>query len=273
MADLFVAPSANEIVGFENFVPEDLLTFLRSRPEVELIDTYRNLTVIVNNAPAFLGVITGTDRNIPEFIGGQNTEKFHAFQLPDRVTISEPLSRRLKLNQGDTVTIATPLGPRSFRVAGVFYDYSRDSGVMLMQRANFEKYWRDSRINSVSLYLRPGTDIEQVIESIRTGYANADDYAVYSNRALRDAVVGVFNQTFAVTQILRLIAVLVAVIGIALNLTVLVKEREREIATLRAVGVSRLQIRGLIIWGIAAGGDYGCSAGNSNRNCALSGFN
>ncbi len=56
-----------------------------------------------------------------------------------------------------------------------------------------------------------------------------------------------FNQTFAVTQILRLIALVVAVIGIALNVAVLVKEREREIGILRATGVSRPQILGLII--------------------------
>ena len=87
-----------------------------------------------------------------------------------------------------------------------------------------------------------------MIKSIRNGYADARDYSVYSNRALRNAVVEVFNQTFAVTQIIRLIAVLVAVIGIALNFTVLVKEREREIGTLRAVGVSRRQVHGLIIW-------------------------
>ncbi len=248
VADVFVAPAANEIVGFENFVSKDFMEFLQSRPTVEAIDTFRYLTATVSGKPVFLGVVTGTNRNIPEFVGGENAKKYEAFQLADRVTISEPLSRRLKVNQGDSVTIATPLGPRSFRVAGVFYDYSRDSGVMLMQRANFEKYWRDSRINSVALYLRPGAQVEKEIEAIRTGYAHAHDYSVYSNRALRAAVVNVFNQTFAVTQILRLIAVLVAVIGIALNFTVLVKEREREIGTLRAVGISRRQIRGLIIW-------------------------
>ena len=248
VADLFVAPAANEIVGFENFIPEDFMKFLRSRPEVEMIDTFRYLTAGVNGEPTSLAVVTGTDRNIPDFIGGKNTEKYEAFQQPGRVTISEPLSHRLKVNQGDRVTIATPLGPRSFEVAGVFYDYSRDSGIMMMQRGNFEKVWGDSRVNSVALYLRRGTDVEKMIGSIRTGYAHASDYAVYSNRVLREAVVEVFNQTFAVTQILRLIAVLVAVIGIALNFTVLVKEREREIGTLRAVGVSRRQVRGLIIW-------------------------
>jgi putative ABC transport system permease protein len=204
--------------------------------------------VTANGKPAFLGVITGTKHNIPEFIGGENAQKYQTFQLSDKVIISEPLARRMKLNQGDSVTIATPIGLHSFQVAGVFYDYSRDSGVILMQRANFEKFWHDPRVNSISLYLKPGTDVETTIKSIRSGYADARDYAVYSNRALRDAVVEVFNQTFAVTQILRLIAVLVAVIGIALNVTVLVKEREREIGTLRAVGVSGRQVRGLIIW-------------------------
>ena len=60
VADLFVAPAANEIVGFENFVSEDFLRFLRSRPEVELIDTFRYLTVSVNDEPVFLGVISGS---------------------------------------------------------------------------------------------------------------------------------------------------------------------------------------------------------------------
>ncbi len=257
VADIFVAPTANQLVGFENFIPEELLTFLRSRPEVEMIDTYRDLTISVNGDRVSLGVILGTNRNIPEFLGGNSAEKYQAFRRPDRVTISEPLSRRLKLNRGDMVTIATPMGMRTFQVAGVFYDYTRDSGQMLMQRSNFERFWHDRRVNSVALYLQPGTNVEQTIESLRAGYPNARDYSFYSNRALRNVVVELFNQTFAVTQVLRVIAVLVAVIGIALNLTVLVKEREREIGAMQAVGVSRRQICGLIIWesllvGIAA---------------------
>jgi putative ABC transport system permease protein len=222
-----------------------------------MIDTYRGLTVSVNGEPVSLGVIMGTNRNVPEFLGGNSTEKYQAFRWPDKVTISEPLSRRLKLSQGDTVKIATPMGMHPFKVAGVFYDYTRDSGQMLMQRSNFERFWHDPRVNSVALYLRPGTNVKQTIEALRVGYPNAWDYSFYSNRALREVVVDVFNQTFAVTQVLRVIAVLVAVIGIALNLTVLVKEREREIGTMQAAGVSRRQICGLIIWesllvGIAA---------------------
>src|SRR5208283_2495969 len=87
VADVFIAPTANEIVGFQNFVPKDFLAFLESRPEVEMIDTYRDLTVSVNGEPVSLGVIMGTNRNVPEFLGGNSAEKYRAFRQPDKVTI------------------------------------------------------------------------------------------------------------------------------------------------------------------------------------------
>jgi putative ABC transport system permease protein len=247
VADLFISPATNEILGFEDFVSEDLIHYLRAIPEVEAFDTYRNLTVIANGQPATLAVVIGTGRNPPEFVGGGDLAKYRAFHDVDCVIISEPLSRRLKLKQGDRAPVATPMGLRKFRVAGVFYDYSRDSGVMMMQRANYEKFWHDPRVNSVSIYLRPGTRVADVIQKIQVGFPNARSYSFYSNRALREEVFKVFDQTFAVTEILRLIALLVAMIGIALNVAVLVREREREIGILRAVGVSRPQVFGLII--------------------------
>src|SRR5262249_5180722 len=225
VADLFISPAANETIGFENFIPKELIQAVKSRPEVEMIDTYRGLTVLVNREPISLGVIVGTKRNIPEYMGGKDAEKYEAFCKPDSVAISEPLSRRLRIRGGDSVPIATPGGIHIFHVAGVFYDYTRDSGVMLMQRRTFEQYWRDSRVNSVALYLRPGVGAKAVADSIRRNYAKAQDYRFALNRDLRHAVVELFDQTFAVTHVLRIIAVFVAVIGIVLNLAVLIDER------------------------------------------------
>jgi len=247
VADLFISPAANETVGLENFIPEELIQAVKSRPEVEMIDTYRGLTVLVNRKPISLGVIVGTKRNIPEYLGGKDGEKYEAFRKDDSVTISEPLSRRLRIKEGDSVPIATPTGVHAFHVAGVFYDYTRDSGVMLMQRRTFEQYWHDSRVNSVALYLRPGVRAKELADSMRRNYANAQDYRFSLNRDLRRAVVELFDQTFAITHVLRIIAVLVAMIGIVLNLAVLVDERKREIGMLRALGVTRSQVRSLII--------------------------
>ena len=58
VADLFIAPAANEIVGLENFIPHTLIEFVNSLPEVETIDTYRGLTVSTGRDELWLGVGT-----------------------------------------------------------------------------------------------------------------------------------------------------------------------------------------------------------------------
>ena len=57
----------------------------------------------------------------------------------------------------------------------------------------------------------------------------------------------IFDQTFAVTSVLRSIAIVVAVAGVLLSLSTLVLEREREIGVLRSQGASPGQIRSLVL--------------------------
>ncbi|HZC34088.1 MAG TPA: FtsX-like permease family protein [Chthoniobacterales bacterium] len=246
-ADLFVTPTQNEIVGFESFVSADLLRFLEHLPEVDALDTYREYEAELGRNLVALGVVQGSGRNSPQFIGGADAGKLEKWHEADTLIASEPLARRLQLREGQSLVLTTPEGSKSFTVAGIFYDYSRDSGLLLMQRSNFEKYWHDPRIHSVAAYLKRGISPEQVVAQIRRGYSRSHAYAIHSNRELRREVDRIFDQTFAVTYLLRGIATLVAVIGITLNLIVLVKERERELAVLRALGASVTQIAALIL--------------------------
>jgi putative ABC transport system permease protein len=71
---------------------------------------------------------------------------------------------------------------------------------------------------------------------------------IYSNRSLRTRIFEIFDQTFAVTYVLRTIAIIVAITGIFLSLTILIAERSRELALVRALGGSAAQIRRLLLW-------------------------
>ncbi len=71
---------------------------------------------------------------------------------------------------------------------------------------------------------------------------------LYSGKALRRAVLRIFDETFAVTTVLLMIALVIAALGIATTLTVLVLERSRQLNTLFAVGASYQQIRSMIFW-------------------------
>jgi putative ABC transport system permease protein len=247
VADLFITSVQNEIAGFQNFVSPDLIVFLRHLRSIDALDSYRDYEVELNGSPVALGVVQGAGRNRPQFVGDSDAEKLRKWHDADTVIASEPLAQRFNLQTGQSVLLTTPAGAKSFTVVGIFYDYTRDSGLLLMQQSSFEKYWHDPRVHSIGVYLKNGTTPQQVIKQIRTGYPKSDAYAIHSNRELRASVDQIFDQTFAVTYLLRGIALVVAVVGITLNLTVLVKERERELAILRAVGTSIWQIAGLVL--------------------------
>ncbi|MFT5030953.1 MAG: putative ABC transport system permease protein, partial [Candidatus Binatia bacterium] len=66
--------------------------------------------------------------------------------------------------------------------------------------------------------------------------------AVRTNARLREEVLTIFRQTFSITYALKGIGVAVAVTGLALALIGLMLERKRELTTLKALGMSRVEI-------------------------------
>ena len=75
-----------------------------------------------------------------------------------------------------------------------------------------------------------------------------DRLEIISGHALRNTILRVFDETFAITIVLLLIALAIAALGIATTLTVLVLERSKQLNTLTAVGADFGQIRSMILW-------------------------
>ena len=163
------------------------------------------------------------------------------------VAVTEPFARRFAVKAGDIVRMVTPRGPADFEIAGVYADYTRDQGVVLIERGRYEQFWDDPRVFSLAVYLRSGAAWEPLADAFRAQFSSAGEFAIYSNRSLRQRILAIFDQTFAVTYILRTVAIVVAIAGIFLSVTTLVAERAREIGMLRAIGASRGQIRALFM--------------------------
>lgn len=176
------------------------------------------------------------------------------------VMVSDPYAYRHGLRKGDAVRLRTDKGPRDFPVAGVYYDYSSDQGIVAILGETHDLYWEDRDVDSVGLRLAPGASVGEAVERIR-GTLGGRPAVVRSNRALKDASLEVFDRTFGVTNVLRALAVLIAFAGVLNALMAIQLERGREHAVMRAVGLTPAQAFGLISGESAViGGIAGCLA-------------
>jgi len=265
-ADLYVTPAANEVTGFQSFLPPEILTYLDDHDAVRRYETYRQHELTL---PSGHTLILATVENPLEdafpFVHRDRDRILTDFAKPDHALATEPLARKLNLSRGDTLDLPTPEGLRPITIAGIYYDYGDDRGKLVLNRPNYHRYWDDPRVHSVAINLVETTSPQGFRDQLRARFGGEGVLAIYRNRDLKQRVFDVFDQTFAVTYVLRTISVLVACFGIGLSLTTLVMERTREIGILRAIGASRAQVRvvylteaGLMGWfssliGIACG--------------------
>jgi len=164
------------------------------------------------------------------------------------VFISEPYASKHALKVGDTLELPTDAGPVALPIAGIFFDYRSDQGLIVIHRKLYEQLWKDRLHTSLGLYLQTGAAVETVRREVERLLATERQPLVLrSNREIRAASLETFERTFAITQVLRLLAVGVAFIGILSALLAFQYERRRELAVLRATGLTPAQAGRLVL--------------------------
>jgi putative ABC transport system permease protein len=245
LADLFITPASNE-VSANAFVPREAFEFLAKHPAVETVDTFREVDLPMGDATIGMAVITGARRKF-QFLHGDQAALMRRFHDEPCVFVSESFGHRHHVGEGDTIELPTTEGPKSFPIAAVFFDYTRDQGIVYMSVENFARFWRDDRVHSLAIYLKHGHAASEVTKPFRAAFSRDRQFLIFSNQALRRRVFEIFDQTFAVTHVLLAISLFVAITGIFLSLTILITERQRELAILRAIGASAGQIRKILL--------------------------
>jgi putative ABC transport system permease protein len=259
-ADVYVAVPARA----GGFAGGDLDPAVAARaaalPEVAAVRLLRRAEIPSPAGPVRLVAVGIDRRGLGSFAlaQGRPDAVWPAFLERGAVVVSEAFARRRGLWRGSSLALRTAAGDRRFPVAGVYYDYASDQGIVLMSRATYLRGWRDPALSGFSLVLRPGADAERAVRRLRSLLGAESGLAVQSNRSLKRASLAVFDHTFRITAVLRLLAGLVAFLGVLSSLLALQLERERELGVLRANGLTPGQVWELVtaqtgLMGLAAG--------------------
>ena len=173
-------------------------------------------------------------------------QAWQEFAEAGAVFVSEPFAYRNRLGSGDILSLLTRSGEKPFRIAATYRSYDADSGSVLMSRATYVKHWNDQTIDALGIYLEPNADINKVMADLERTSSGRQAILVRSNRDLRDVSLRIFDRTFVITNVLYWLAVGVAIIGILGAMLALQLERARELAVLRALGMTPGQLAGMV---------------------------
>jgi putative ABC transport system permease protein len=162
------------------------------------------------------------------------------------VIISENLSTLQNLHLNNSLEIPTPSGLLRLPIVGVVQDYTSQEGSLWIDRTVFRRCWKSDEVDLFRVYLRPLASSDGVKRNILEKFQGRRQVFVFTNRELKSYVLRMVNQWFGTTYLPVLIAVLVALLGVANTLIVSVTDRRRELAVLRSIGGLRSQIRRVV---------------------------
>jgi len=166
------------------------------------------------------------------------------------IIVSEPLAYRLSLHTGSQLTLPTEKGLQPFTVAAIFRDYANEHGRIFINHGHYKKHWNDDRIGSVALFGQQGSP-DKLIQQIKVNLSNADLSITQGERILEESQ-AIFDRTFRITEVLHLLALSIAFIGVLSALMALQLERAKEYAVLRSLGFTPRQMAKLISLGSLA---------------------
>jgi putative ABC transport system permease protein len=231
---------------------------VRALPQVERTVFLRSGRVLLHPSRPAVALLARDAGKIPFPTVGKTYERKEGD--PPGAWVSEAVSDLYGFAPGQKIQIPLNGKQYPFIVAGIWRDYARQHGAIVIEREAYAALTGDRRANDAGLWLKPGAKPEEAIAAIRAlpGGGLLD---IAAPGEIRRASLAIFDRSFAVTYALEAVAVLVGLFGLSSSVGAIVLARRREFGMLRHLGMTRAQIGRMLaaeggllaLLGVAAG--------------------
>jgi len=244
-ADIYISTADRSGTG----LTQPLVVRLEAIPGVSAVSSSRVTTIETEFGPIRTIATTPIKGTASLPLKHSIDDALALFDQGKGIMISEPLAYHQQLAPGDNISVVTNEGTKSLAILGVYYDFTSSTGMIALHRSAYQQWWNDDRISTLSIYRAANTNQAELLKTVKMVLQDeGEQIRVISNREIREVAIAVFDRTFEITRVLRILAIVVAFVGVLSALMALQLERTREFAILRATGMTPKQIS-LMIFG------------------------
>ncbi|MCI0668340.1 MAG: ABC transporter permease [Methylococcaceae bacterium] len=180
------------------------------------------------------------------FVSGSAEAIWRNFVTADTVIVTESHAYNHDLKIGSRLELMSDQGPQEFLITGIYTDYNPGTGIISMSKSTYRRHWNDDRYSALSIYTEPGTDLKDLRRKLHALNDSGQVLEITQRSSILKTSLSVFDQAFAVTDILQWLAATIAFLGVFSVLTAIQLDRVREYGVLRAIGMTSKQLAVLI---------------------------
>ena len=236
----------------------ELADALAARPEVAAVAGHQFTQAQVGDG---VGELSGWPSSVGRLFDLGVTAGSVSHLGTDGVAVGATYAEKHHLAVGDTVPVVTASGAHRDLVVKGLVEHTDWTGQVYVDRATYASLVPGALDTAVFVKAAPGVSAEQVraaVDQVAAPYANA---TVRDRDEMRDAVAASFQAVLGVVYALLALAIVIALLGIANTVALSVVERTRELGLLRAVGMVRGHLRGMVRWEAALIAVFGTTTG------------
>ena len=166
---------------------------------------------------------------------------------PGQVVVEQDFADSAGVGVGDPVVLRASSGTEdAYRVAGVFRDRILFEGGVIASRDGFGRLFTARDPIFVLATVDPGADPVAVKDEVAKALAPFPAAEVRTNAEYRDEISSRVDSILYLLYVLLAMSVVISLFGIVNTLVLSITERTREIGMLRAIGLTRSQLRRMV---------------------------
>ncbi|HMQ25843.1 MAG TPA: FtsX-like permease family protein, partial [Acidimicrobiales bacterium] len=216
------------------------------RPEVGALSPMRYTPARVDGDGVTVSAMDPAQ--IDELVDLAVTDGSIADLASDQIAVNARTAEADGIAVGDELTVEfARTGEQVFRVAAV-YDTLEPMGPYTMSLAAFDANGVERVDSFLFMTNADGVSMDEARVAIESALADYPTAELFTTDEFAESRAAVIGQMLNLIYALLVLAVLIALFGIANTLALSVHERTRELGLLRAVGMARSQVRATVRW-------------------------
>jgi putative ABC transport system permease protein len=163
------------------------------------------------------------------------------------VAVSRQIASEHHLGVGGALTLATPTGPHSYRVAALTTNLAWSPGVVFMSSKDFTRAWSTSAASALAVTLARGSSLQTVKHEIAATLAGASGLEAESAATREQRIDKLTSEGLSQLGLISSLLVLAAILALAAALASSIHQRRGALASLRLAGAPPQRLRRVLL--------------------------